>query len=117
MVNIALDLTLIPFFGTYAACVSIVIAELVVTMLSLAFSFDQITQLKLGASFVHTAVGCVLIVACHTLCMRTVHIGNPVVDFLVRGGAYALIYGLALLVMSDDSLAFFLRKLRRPAKQ
>ena len=116
-VNIALDLALIPFFGTYAACVSIVIAELVVTVLSLAFSFDQITQLKLGASFVHTAVGCALIVACHMLCMRTVHIGNPVVDFLVRGGAYAIVYGLALLVMRDDSLAFFLRKLRRPAKR
>ena len=105
------------FFGTYAACVSIVIAELVVTVLSLAFSFDQITQLKLGASFVHTAVGCALIVACHMLCMRTVHIGNPIVDFLVRGGAYALVYGIALLVMRDDSLAFFLRKLRRPAKR
>lgn len=117
VVNIALDLALIPFFGTYAACVSIVIAELVVTVLSLAFSFDQITQLKLGASFVHTAVGCVLIVACHMLCMRTVHIGNPIVDFLVRGGAYALVYGIALLVMRDDSLAFFLRKLRRPAKR
>lgn len=116
-VNIALDLALIPFFGTYAACVSIVIAELVVTVLSLAFSFDQITQLKLGASFVHTAVGCALIVACHMLCMRTVHIGNPIVDFLVRGGAYAIVYGLALLVMRDDSLAFFLRKLRRPAKR
>lgn len=117
VVNIALDLALIPFFGTYAACVSIVIAELVVTVLSLAFSFDQITQLKLGASFVHTAVGCVLIVTCHMLCMRTVHIGNPIADFLVRGGAYALVYGIALLVMRDDSLAFFLRKLRRPAKR
>ncbi len=117
VVNIALDLALIPFFGTYAACVSIVIAELVVTVLSLAFSFDQITQLKLGASFVHTAVGCVLIVTCHMLCMCTVHIGNPIVDFLARGGAYALVYGLALLVMRDDSLAFFLRKLRRPAKR
>ncbi len=117
VVNIALDLALIPFFGTYAACVSIVIAELVVTVLSLAFSFDQITQLKLGASFVHTAVGCVLIVTCHMLCMCTVHIGNPIADFLVRGGAYALVYGIALLVMRDDSLAFFLRKLRRPAKR
>lgn len=112
-VNIVLDLILIPFFGTYAAAASIVVAELTVAVLSLVFSFDQISQLKLGASFVHAVVGCVTILMCNAVFAHFVQFDNVIVDLLVRGGSFALAYGVVLLLFHDESLWFFLRKLQR----
>lgn len=111
--NIVLDLILIPFFGTYAAAASIVVAELTVAVLSLVFSFDQISQLRLGASFVHAGVGCVTILLCNAVFAHFVQFDNVIVDLLVRGSSYALAYGVVLLLFRDESLWFFLRKLQR----
>lgn len=111
--NILLDLALLPKFGTTAACFSIVIAELTVLVLSLVFSWDQVRQLSLGKSILHTAVGCGTIIGCNMLFARTISFDNVIVDFLVRGGSYAIVYALVLLLFRDDSAKFFLDKLLR----
>ncbi len=111
IINILLDLLFIRQFGTYAACVSIVVAEFTVFAFSLYFSFDQVRKLSLGKSFLHTAVGCLLIIMCNFVFMHTVTFSNPIVDFLVRSIVYVSMYALTLFLFKDASAKFFLGKL------
>lgn len=111
IVNIMLDVAFIRQFGTYAACSSIVFAEFVVFILSLYFSFDQVRKLSLRMSFLHTAVGCMLIIACDFVFIRTVTFSNTVMDFLIRGITYGILYTATLLLFRDESAKFFLNKL------
>lgn len=115
--NILLDLALIPRFGTYAACFSIVIAELAVGVFALWSSYDQVRKLSLGKSFLHTAVGCALILIFDFITNHYMSFMNPVVDLLVRGIAYCGVYAITLLLFKDASVQYFLGKLNLSIKR
>lgn len=110
IVNILIDVAFIPRFGTYVACYSIIAAELCVTVLSCYYSYDQLKKLSLTATFIHTAVGCMVIYVCHLLFQHTVSIPNPIVDFIVRGLLYAVLYLVVLVLMRDKNVKFFFDK-------
>ncbi|KFI61435.1 flippase [Bifidobacterium cuniculi] len=116
VVNIVLDLVLIPHFGTMAACYSILAAEFTVFSVGAACSRDVLRRLRIGAALVHAVIGCALIVGADLLMNRYVAFGNPVVDLLVRGLTYGAIYAIVLAVTKDESGRFLLNKVLRRRK-
>lgn len=110
-INIAIYICCIRPFGVLAACYSIVIAEMTVFAIALAFSWEQVRQLSLTKSLIHAGLGCILILAANLTFERTVVFSNVFVDFTVRGVTYGAIYVVTLLLLRDESALFFLRKI------
>lgn len=111
VINLILNLSLIPFFWSYGACIASIVAELTVTCVMFWFARKDVSFLKfLGSSWKYILSGAVMF----AVVFLTQHFLEPsLLHTLLLIAEGAATYLILLLCFRDNILLGFIRKITK----
>jgi O-antigen/teichoic acid export membrane protein len=111
VVNLVLNVILIPFIGSYGAVIASIIAELIISVLYLMKCNEYMTlRLILKYSYKRIIAGALMLLVIYLF--RSINM-NDIILVVMEVLIGICVYFVTLLLMKDDMIWYFIKKIKR----
>lgn len=105
VINVILNLILIPLFGIVAAAITTIIAEFITFIVVHIYARKLIEYQNVKASFFKTIFGCALIAL---ICFISYYIEQPIIRLSISVIGSAIVYVCAMIILKNEAFSPFM---------